>query len=427
MPRLLPPLLLLLCAAVVMPASAGDGGTQSVSAAAEPVPSCAPSDRLAVYLAGAGAGLARADAEDRAALARFYAARGCAPVWVSGGRVNARGTEAVAEIADAGAFGLDASAFFLPAAGGVYADGEAAEAEALISLAVLQYARHARGGRAAPTALSPTLDRPLAQPDPLSVIGEIAEAADTAQYLRRLHPHHRQFEALRQKYKEARDTDAARAAKLLVNMEEWRWMPENLGDLYIIVNVPEFMLRVVRDGQVVHAERVVVGRADKQTPIFSAELDQVIFHPSWGVPESIKTNDILPSLLRGSTRLLERYNLRVQRGGRDVEPASIDWAATDMRSVHVYQPPGKGNVLGFVKFRFPNRHDVYMHDTPDKQLFTAGVRAFSHGCMRVSEPQRLAELVLGAQDWTAERVGAAIRSGSSSQVALQRPIPVHIT
>jgi murein L,D-transpeptidase YcbB/YkuD len=186
-------------------------------------------------------------------------------------------------------------------------------------------------------------------------------------------------------------------------------------------------LRVVKDGQVIHSERVVVGKPDKQTPIFSANLDEVIFHPSWGVPESIKTNDILPSLLRGSTRLLERYNLRVQRGGRDVDPASIDWAATDMRSIHVYQPPGAGNVLGFVKFRFPNKHDVYMHDTPDKHLFSAAVRAFSHGCMRLGEPQRLAELVLGEQGWSAERVAAAIHAANSSQISLPRPIPVHIT
>jgi murein L,D-transpeptidase YcbB/YkuD len=345
------------------------------------------------------------------------------------GRLLERGALVVAEIGAAGAYGLDPRAFRLPAAasGGGYDTARAGQAEVLISLAVLAYARHARGGRAEPNSLSPDLDRTLPLLDPLSVIGAIAEAPDAARYLRELNPQHPQFEALRQKYNAARDSDVARAAKLLVNMEEWRWMPERLGDLYVIVNVPEFMLRVVRAGEVIHTERVVVGKADKQTPIFSADLDEVIFHPSWGVPDSIKTNDILPSLLRGSTRLLERYNLRVQRGGRDVDPASIDWAATDMRTVRVYQPPGASNVLGFVKFRFPNKHDVYMHDTPDKRLFTVAVRAFSHGCMRLSEPQRLAELVLGEQAWSAERVDAAIRAANSSQVALQRPIPVHIT
>ena len=103
-------------------------------------------------------------------------------------------------------------------------------------------------------------------------------------------------------------------------MEQWRWMPDQLGDFYVWVNVPEFMLRVVKDGQVIHTERVIVGKPETPTPVFSQDLEQVIFHPSWGVPESIKRQDILPSLDRGSTRLFTHYKLRIQRGGRDVDP-----------------------------------------------------------------------------------------------------------
>ena len=176
-------------------------------------------------------------------------------------------------------------------------------------------------------------------------------------------------------------------------------------------------------------ERVVVGKRDTPTPIFSQDMEQVIFHPFWGIPESIKRNDVLPSLARGSSRLLERYNLRIQRGGRDIDPASIDWASADIRQFHVYQPPGPTSVLGVMKFRFPNKHDVYMHDTPTKNLFNAEVRTFSHGCVRVREPQRLAELVLAEdQDWTAARVAAAISGGpQNNQISLTRKVPVHIT
>ena len=185
-------------------------------------------------------------------------------------------------------------------------------------------------------------------------------------------------------------------------------MPESLGDFYVWVNVPEFTLRVVKDGQVIHTERVVVGKRDTPTPIFSQDMEQVIFHPNWGVPESIKKQDVLPSLIRGSTRIFTFYHLRIQRGGRDVDPATVDWATADIRQFHVYQPPGENNVLGNIKFRFPNKHDVYMHDTPQKQLFNADVRAFSHGCMRVRNPQRLAELLLAEdQGWPAQRVAAA--------------------
>ena len=207
-------------------------------------------------------------------------------------------------------------------------------------------------------------------------------------------------------------------------------MPEALGDFYVWVNVPEFTLRVVKGGQVVHTERVVAGKRETPTPIFSQDMEQVIFHPNWGVPESIKKADVLPSLIRGSTRIFTFYHLKIQRGGRDVDPATVDWTTADIRQFHVYQPPGENNVLGNIKFRFPNKHDVYMHDTPQKQLFNADVRAFSHGCMRVRNPQRLAELLLAEdQGWPAQRVAAAFAPGGAqnNQVNLGRKIPVHIT
>jgi murein L,D-transpeptidase YcbB/YkuD len=158
-------------------------------------------------------------------------------------------------------------------------------------------------------------------------------------------------------------------------------------------------------------------------------MEQVIFHPYRGVPDSIKRDELLPSLARGSTRVLERHNLRVQYRGRDVDPESVDWRSVDMRHFHVYQPPGSGNVLGVVKFRFPNKHDVYMHDTPTKNLFNASVRAFSHGCMRVREPLRLAELLLGEdKGWNASRVAAAVSSGrQDNQINLTQKFPVHVT
>ncbi len=286
------------------------------------------------------------------------------------------------------------------------------------------------------------------------MIEAAAKAEKPDAYLRSLHPKHPQFELLRQKYLAVKrgqpiltaDTEAVAedgkagrrktaasegpsAQKLLVNMEQWRWMPDDLGDFYVWVNVPEFMIRVVRGGKVIHTERVVVGKPDTQTPIFSDEMEQVIFHPFWGVPDSIKKADIQPSLARGSSRVLERYNLRIQYNGKDIDPQGVDWATADMRKFHVYQPPGGENLLGVVKFRFPNKHDVYMHDTPQKNLFNAGVRAFSHGCMRVREPQRLAELLLAAdQGWPASRVAAAINGGpQNNQINLRQKIPVHIT
>jgi L,D-transpeptidase YcbB len=217
--------------------------------------------------------------------------------------------------------------------------------------------------------------------------------------------------------------------RILANMEQWRWMPEKLGDFHVWVNIPEFMIRVVQNGQVIHAERIVVGKADTQTPIFSDELEQVIFHPFWGVPDSIKRNELQPNLAAGGS-ILARQGLRVQYRGRDVDPEAIDWQAMDMRNVHIYQPPGPGNVLGVVKFRFPNKHDVYFHDTPQKHLFTAAVRTFSHGCMRVQNPVRLAELFLGRdRNMSPDRVRSLASPGApqDNQINLTNRVPVHIT
>jgi L,D-transpeptidase YcbB len=427
------------------PVGAGDGGFEQELA-----------ERLV-----AGANLTAAEREDRAALAAFYAARNHELVWVGASGLTSPGQAVVGEIRRADDWGLEASAFRLPPlAAGRQSSGlsraERADAEVAIGLAILKYARHARGSRSDPTTLSKFLDRKLPLLDPREVITAAAKADAPDAFLRWLHPRHPQFEALRQKYLAARsgrtDTSAPAAEagdatnksakaktattpagpsarKLLVNMEAWRWMPESLGDFYVWVNVPEFTLRVVKDGRVIHTERVVVGKRETPTPALSQDLEQVIFQPFWGIPESIKKQDVLPSLVRGSTRIFTHYRLRIQRGGRDVDPATVDWSTADIRSYHVFQPPGENSVLGNVKFRFPNKHDVYMHDTSQKQLFNAEVRAFSHGCMRVRNPERLAELVLAdEQGWPANRVAAAFRNGpQNNAVTLTRKVPVHIT
>ena len=222
--------------------------------------------------------------------------------------------------------------------------------------------------------------------------------------------------------------ETASPRRLLGNMEEWRWMPEDMGSFPVWVNFPEFTIRVVKNGTVIHSERVITGKTDTQTPIFSDAMQTVVFHPFWGVPESIKVKEIWPSLARGGS-MLERKGLRMQYNGRDVDPYSVDWSAADIRKFHVYQPPGSSNVLGVVKFLFPNKHQVYMHDTPTKNLFESSQRTFSHGCMRVRNPLRLAELVLGEdKGWDAGRINGLVKGGpQNNEVTLQTKVPVHVT
>jgi len=228
---------------------------------------------------------------------------------------------------------------------------------------------------------------------------------------------------------------------LLVNMERWRWLPQDLGAFYVNVNIPEFKLRVVKDGDVdapVWEIRVVVGKTNKQTPIFNDEMEEIVFRPNWYVPTSIKSEEIAPYLYRGGgffgggwdTSILKRQGLRIRgANGRDIDPDTIDWSRSDIRRYEVYQPPGARNVLGLVKFRFPNTHDVYLHDTTQKHLFANAVRANSHGCMRVQNPDQFATVLLGHdQDWTAARVNSAMYGNiDSNKIQLKQHIPVYLT
>jgi len=224
---------------------------------------------------------------------------------------------------------------------------------------------------------------------------------------------------------------------LVVNMERWRWLPRDLGPFYVTVNIPEFKVRIVKDGKTIHEARVVVGKPNKQTPVFSDEMEEIVFRPNWYVPNSIKTEEIAPYLYQGGgffgggwdTSVLRRHNLHIRGvNGRDIDPDSINWGNADIRKYELYQPPGPTNVLGLVKFRFPNTHDVYMHDTTQKNLFSKTVRAESHGCMRVQYPDQMATFLLKHdQGWTAAQVASAFNGADDNHVALRHHIPVYIT
>ncbi len=223
------------------------------------------------------------------------------------------------------------------------------------------------------------------------------------------------------------ESQSAQIERVLVNMERWRWLPSDLGGLYIWNNIPEFLTRVMKDGSPIFEERIVVGKPKTPTPVFSDVMEYVEFHPFWNVPDSIKQNELLPGLMSGSDPLA-RQGLVAKYKGRTVDPYSVDWSTVDIKRFHIYQPPGRGNALGIIKFMFPNKHDVYMHDTPSKSLFNASVRAFSHGCMRVRNPLKFAEVVLAeGLGWGRKEIDRHIAQGENQQVHFEKKIPIHVT
>ena len=193
-----------------------------------------------------------------------------------------------------------------------------------------------------------------------------------------------------------RDTSQRDIQRLVYNMERLRWLPKNLGNRYVFVNQPAFEVRVMDRGNEVWRSNVIVGKPLNQTSAFHDELETVVFNPSWGVPQSIIVNEYLGKLRRDPS-YLDRQGFKViAPNGKVIPSSSINWAAYGSRPPFgVQQPPGKGNALGELKFLFPNSHDIYMHDTPTKNLFAETTRTFSHGCIRVQNPREFATVLLG--------------------------------
>jgi L,D-transpeptidase YcbB len=214
-----------------------------------------------------------------------------------------------------------------------------------------------------------------------------------------------------------------RLRELELNLERWRWLPESLGDKHILVNIPSYSLTGVENGKTTIGMRVVTGKIENPTPIFSDSMSSVVFSPYWNVPPSIARKEILPALMRDAS-YLSRNDMEVVRGSQVVSPWGVDWEGNGYT---VRQRPGPRNSLGQVKFVFPNNFDVYLHDTPADTLFASTTRSFSHGCVRVEKPFELAQWVLAGQSqWTPERIQAAMQAGKEQHVALKKAIPVYL-
>ncbi len=449
------------------PAAPGEP-VAAASPVAEPVDAVVTEIRRRIAVAPRGRETS-ADAADRAALVALYESR-TQPAWSDVQGLNSRAKLAIEEIRRADDWGLKAAAFDLPSLSAGEPTAQArADAEIKLGMAILRYARQARGGRLDPQSVSKLFDRRPQPFEPGSLIRAAAASEAPDAYLRNLHPRHAGFRnlqkalvtlrhaaaeaapqpepaaeapAARSKGQVVRKTPPASRSeqiqRIVANMERWRWMPDDLGGFHVWNNVPEQTTLVFKNGKVVFEEKIVVGKADTPTPNFSADMQFVIFQPEWGVPNGIKNNEIAPLLRRASAEsggwfggsdrtpstVLARHGLRVSVGGQVVNPDSVNWNSVDVNRFNFIQPSGPQNVLGVVKFRFPNKHDVYMHDTPQKNLFSSPVRAFSHGCMRVQNPVRFAEVLLEHdKGWSSDRVRGMVPRGG--EVKLSTQIPVH--
>ncbi|SDG02723.1 L,D-transpeptidase family protein [Sulfitobacter delicatus] len=220
-----------------------------------------------------------------------------------------------------------------------------------------------------------------------------------------------------------------RLQSVIVAMERERWFNTDRGKRHVLVNIPDFSAKIIDDGKVTFQTRSVVGaaREDRPTPEFSDVMEHMVVNPSWYVPRSIVTKEYLPQLKR-NPYAVNHIEITDSRG-RKVNRGSVNFSRYTARSFpfSMRQPPSRSNALGLVKFMFPNKYNIYLHDTPAKSLFDRDVRAFSHGCVRLSEPFEFAYALLAPQSADPEgEFQAVLRSGRETKVVLKEPVPVHL-
>ena len=428
---------------------------------------------------------------ERKAFETFYAARGHAPLWIRDGQLTGQAKALIARLKNASADGLDAPDYPVPEFGTFTGADAFADGDIKLTNSALTFARQLAVGRIAPTRVSAEVDYGSHAPEPADVLRKLADARDIDAALNSFNPPHDGFRALKEKLAELRGVRAeadnsipdgpaikpgtkdarvpslrerlgvngkpgdatydkalfnaikrvqARAdikptglidgktlaavngpkpgqqiERVVTNMERWRWLPRDLGKTYVMINIPDFTLKVVRDNSRVWRTKIVAGKPQTPTPLVTAPMDHIIVNPSWYVPQSIIQNELLPQYA-SDPNIFDRMGLEVKRGPDG--------------NINVVQPPGAANALGRIKFAFPNKFQVYLHDTPEKRLFSYEKRAFSHGCMRVEDPTKFGEIMLSlavvGQTPNSQQINSMFGKDEHTFKLINRPM-VHLT
>ena len=380
--------------------------------------------------------------QHRAGVEAFYRKRDFAPLWVSADKPLPRVQQASDFLHGVATDGLDPEDYPTPRFADANPSRLAADELALTN-SVVAFVRHASTGRVAFTRVSGSIYFDLKAPDLEEALEKIAASRDLRATLASFNPQQPQYKALKAELASARlskgaeldavapkgknvaahgkdrgasASEAARIDNIIANLERWRWLPRDLGETYVMVNVPDYTLKVVNRGKTLWSTRIVVGKpGNYATPLLTETMKYITVNPTWNVPPSIIRNEYLPALAR-DPGALARIGLKIDRN-RD-------------GSIRIYQPPGERNALGRIRFNFPNRFLVYQHDTPNKDLFEKAARAYSHGCMRVQNPDQYAEVLLSISQpedsYSAQRIRTLFGAGERT-INFKNPIPVHIT
>jgi murein L,D-transpeptidase YcbB/YkuD len=368
----------------------------------------------------------------------FYEARGHMPAWIDGAGTTEQWKDLISQLKYAERHGLDAAPYGArdfeqlreasqsKTRGTQFPLERVPEMDAKMTYAYLRYAADLIGWTHSARDVHPNWLTAPKKEDLAARLEAAVRNNSIRASLEELAPTHPQYKGLQAAL--ATERDPARVRTIKMNMERWRWAPRELGDRYVLINVPAYQMQVMEGDEPALAMRVVVGQPTHQTPLFSDEMTYIVFSPYWNIPPDILRQETLPRVA-SDPDYLRRNNMEVVGTSGDVVDASnVDWSDEDAtRGLRFRQAPGPENALGLVKFIFPNHFNVYLHDTPSDKLFFKEHRALSHGCVRVEDPVALARYVMGDRpEWTEPRIKAAMNAGSEQTVTLKQKLPVHI-
>lgn len=218
-----------------------------------------------------------------------------------------------------------------------------------------------------------------------------------------------------------------RIKQMMINLERLRWVPVKMEKEYLLVNIPEYRLHIIEDDKLIWTTNVVVGKDVKQTTVFRGNISKIMLNPYWNIPNSIIKKEIIPDIKKNPNYLADN-NMEVLSGNKVVNPSTIDWDKYKGNVPFIIrQKPGAKNALGKMKFLFPNSFNIYLHDTPSKELFNASKRAFSHGCIRVETPNKLLMYLLrNDENWNQERVDTILKTDKEFEISIKPTVPVYI-
>lgn len=221
-------------------------------------------------------------------------------------------------------------------------------------------------------------------------------------------------------------TSQERLEQIKVNLERWRWYPKDLGENHIVVNIANYRLHFVKNGDTVATHRTMVGTEARKTPVFSDEVEHIVYNPTWTIPPTIKNKDVIPSAAKNPDYISKKNYSIFDRSGKRLSASEINWSSSEVKNYTFRQEAGPANPLGLVKIIYPNKHMIYLHDTPSKSLFSKNLRAQSSGCVRVQDVLDLAKMLLSDQPkYSDEKIKEILDSGKTTTIKVTQKVNVH--